>query len=105
MGIRDRYNGTHFVTHVGNDRGPEISTIVGMSKGDYPEAVVQVVVPEFVEATGKIEVYKKDPNGKNLSGAYFVATNTETDQEFVIGPTNTNGYAATTCLLYTSRCV
>lgn len=90
------YNGTHFVTHVGNDRGPEISTIVGMSKGDYPEAVVQVVVPEFVEATGKIEVYKKDPNGKNLSGAYFVATNTETDQEFVIGPTNTNGYAATT---------
>ena len=89
------YNGTHFVTHVGNDRGPEVSTIVGMSKGDYPEAVVQVVVPEFVEESGKIEVYKKDPNGKDLSGAYFLATNTETGEEFGIGPTNSSGYAAT----------
>lgn len=89
------YGGNHFVTHVGNDRGPEIATIDGMSKGDYPEAVVQVVVPQFVDASGKIEVYKKDPNGKNLSGAYFLATNTKTNAEYVIGPTNANGYAAT----------
>lgn len=89
------YNGIHFVTHVGNDRGPEFSTIVGMSKGDYPEAVVQVVAPQFVEESGMIEVYKKDPNGKNLSGAYFLATNTETGEEYGIGPTNSNGYACT----------
>ena len=60
------YNGIHFVTHVGNDRGPEFSSIVGMSKSDYPEAVAQIVVPQFVEAAGKIEVYKKDPNGAAL---------------------------------------
>lgn len=89
------YNGIHFVTHVGNDRGPEFSTIVGMSKGDYPEAVVQVVAPQFVEESGMIEVYKKDSNGKNLSGAYFLATNTETGEEYGIGPTNSNGYACT----------
>lgn len=89
------YNGIHFVTHVGNDRGPEFSTIVGMSKGDYPEAVVQVIAPQFVEESGMIEVYKKDPNGKNLSGAYFLATNTETGEEYGIGPTNSNGYACT----------
>ena len=89
------YNGIHFVTHVGNDRGPEFSTIEGMSKGDYPEAVVQIAVPQFVEESGKIEVYKKDPNGKNLSGAYFLATNTETGEEYGIGPTNSNGYACT----------
>lgn len=89
------YNGIHFVTHVGNDRGPEFSTIVGMSKGDYPEAIVQVVAPQFVEESGMIEVYKKDPNGKNLSGAYFLATNTETGEEYGIGPTNSNGYACT----------
>ena len=88
------YNGIHFVTHVGNDRGPEFSTIEGMSKGDYPEAVVQIAVPQFVEESGKIEVYKKDPNGKNLSGAYFLATNTETGEEYGIGPTNSNGYAS-----------
>lgn len=89
------YNGTHFVFHVGNDRGPEISSIVGMSKGDYPEAVVQVVTPEFVEAAGKIEVYKKDPKGAALSGAYFIATNTSTGAEYAIGPTDSRGYACT----------
>lgn len=90
------YNGNHFVTHVGNERGPEFSTVVGMSKGGYPEAVVQVVVPEFVEDNGAIEVYKKDTNGKNLSGAVFVATHTETGRQYKIGPTNASGYAITT---------
>lgn len=66
-----------------------------MSKGDYPEAVVQVVTPEFVEAAGKIEVYKKDPKGAALSGAYFIATNTSTGTEYAIGPTDSRGYACT----------
>lgn len=87
------YNGKHFVTHVGNERGPEFSTIVGMSKGDYPEAVVQVVVPEFVEAYGAIEVQKNDTDGKGLAGAYFVATSKETGTQYLIGPTNSKGYA------------
>ncbi len=90
------YNGHHFVTHVGNERGPEFSTIVGMSKGGYPESVVQVVVPEFVEDNGAIEVYKKDTKGNNLSGAVFVATHTETGKQYKIGPTNSKGYAITT---------
>lgn len=88
------YNGKHFVTHVGNERGPEINTIVGMSKGDYPEAVVQVVVPEFAEGNGMIEVYKKDPNGRNLAGAYFTATSlSNSSKQYLIGPTNSSGYA------------
>lgn len=66
-----------------------------MSKGSYPEAVVQIVVPEFVEESGKIEIYKKDPNGKALSGAYFMATNTQTGDEYGIGPTDSKGYACT----------
>ena len=89
------YNGIHFVFHVGNERGPEFSSISGMSKGDYPEAVAQIVVPGFVEAAGKIEVYKKDPDGAALSGAYFIATNTSTGTEYAIGPTDSRGYACT----------
>lgn len=90
------YDGTYFVTHVGNNRGPEISSIDGMVKGGNPEAVAQIVVPNFVEESGKIEVYKKDPNGKNLSGAYFTATDTkDSSKQYIIGPTNSNGYAAT----------
>lgn len=64
-----------------------------MSKGDYPEAVVQVVVPEFVESSGMIEIHKKDTNGKNLAGAYFTATNTTDNKQYPIGPTNSSGYA------------
>lgn len=88
------YNGKHFVTHVGNDRGPEFSTIVGMSKGDYPEAVVQVVVPEFVEAYGSIEVQKNDTNGKGLAGAYFVATSQKDGTQYLIGPTDAGGHGS-----------
>lgn len=89
-----RYNGVNFVTHVGNDRGPEISSIEGMSKGGYPEAVAMIVVPEFVEGNGMIEVYKKDPNGKNLAGAYFTATSlSDSSKQYLIGPTNSSGYA------------
>ena len=50
------YAGKHFVTHVGNERGPEISTVEGMSKGSYPEVVIRLSdKPE----KGKISVLKR----------------------------------------------
>lgn len=89
-----QYNGVNFVTHVGNNRGPEISSIEGMSKGGNPEAVAQIIVPEFVESNGMIEIHKKDPNGKNLAGAYFSATSlSDSSKQYLIGPTDSNGYA------------
>lgn len=88
------YGGQYWVTHVGNSNGPEFCTVVGMSKGDYPEAVVQVVVPKFLENNGAIEVMKTDPDGKGLAGAYFTATSVEDSSlQFVIGPTDSKGYA------------
>lgn len=89
-----RYNGQDFVTHVGNSRGPEISTIVGMSKGDTPQRVIRIVIPEFIEPNGRIEVYKEDTDGNKLSGACFVATSlSDSSVKFEIGPTDDNGYA------------
>lgn len=87
------YNGQYFLTHVGNERGPEISTIVGMSKGGYPESVVQIVTPPVTDADGAIEIYKKDTNSKALGGAVFVATPKKDGKQYKIGPTNANGYA------------
>ena len=87
------YNGNHFVTHVGNSRGPEFSTVTNSSKGSSPNVVKQVVVPNFVEANGKIEVLKKDTDGNNLAGAVFVAiSTTDSSKQYVIGPTNASGY-------------
>ena len=86
----------HYIIHVGNSRGPEISAVEYMvssgSKSSSPSAWYHIDLPE-VESTGFIEVYKKDPNGKNLSGAYFTAVDQATGDKYVIGPTNSNGYA------------
>ena len=88
------YAGKHFVTHVGNERGPEISTVEGMSKGSYPEVVTQVVVPKIDEPVGTISVHKTDENGKPLAGAKFKATMAEhPEYSFLINPTDENGNA------------
>ena len=42
---------------------------------------------------GSIEVYKEDTDGNGLAGAYFTAVNTETNAKYVIGPTDSSGYA------------
>ncbi len=88
-----KYNGKNFITHVGNSRGPEIIALEGLMKNGVAELVSSVIVPEVIEENGVIEVYKKDTNGKALSGAVFVATHKETGTQFKIGPTNSNGYA------------
>lgn len=88
------YAGKHFVTHVGNERGPEISTVEGMSKGSYPEVVTQVVVPKIGEPLGTISVHKTDENGKPLAGAKFKVTMAEhPEYSFIINPTDENGNA------------
>lgn len=88
-----KYNGKNFITHVGNSRGPEIITLEGLSKNGAAELVSSVIVPEIIEENGVIQIYKKDTNGKALSGAVFVATHKETGIQYKIGPTNSNGYA------------
>ena len=88
------YAGKHFVTHVGNERGPEISTVEGMSKGSYPEVVTQVVVPKIDEPVGTISVHKTDENGNPLAGAKFKVTMAEhSEYSFLINPTDENGNA------------
>ncbi len=89
-----RYDSKHWVTHVGTENGPEFAIMDTMHKGSSPQAVVQIVVPEFVEAYGAIEIQKNDTDGKGLAGAFFTATSTENKNlQYLIGPTNAKGYA------------
>ncbi len=104
-GTYDFYNASgtnrgeyHFIIHVGNSRGPEISTVEYMGQGSSsktstPSAFFHLEVNDIVNETGFIEVYKEDPNGNDLSGAKFKAVNQETGDTFYIGPTNSSGYA------------
>ena len=88
----------HFIIHVGNSRGPEISTTEYLAKsGTAKESVAtawyHLELGSTVEETGFIEVYKSDPNGNDLSGAKFKAVDQDTGDTFYIGPTDENGYA------------
>ena len=88
----------HFIIHVGNSRGPEISTVEYMGQGSSsktstPSAWYHLDVNDIVNETGFIEVYKEDPNGNDLSGAKFKAVDQSTGDVFYIGPTDANGYA------------
>jgi len=88
------YAGKHFVTHVGNERGPEISTIEGMSKGDYPETVTQVIVPAVSEPVGTVSVFKTDENGVPLANAEFIVKSADDpNRMYRIGTTDRDGKA------------
>lgn len=87
----------HFIIHVGNSRGPEISTVEYMgssgAKSSYPTAWYHLKFNDTKDANGYIEVNKCDPNGAALAGAYFSAVNQDTGDKYTIGPTNSSGYA------------
>lgn len=51
-------------------------------------------LPTLRYEDGYIEIYKTDPNGNKLAGAYFRATNTsDSTKSYMIGPTDSSGYA------------
>ena len=95
------YNGTDFLIHVGNDRGPEIMPVRWMSdssngnKASYPNGYYHLPAA-FYEDDGYIEVNKKNTDGNNLAGAVFTATEKTSGKEYVLGPTNSSGYAKVT---------
>lgn len=87
----------HFMIHVGNSRGPEITIVEwmnssGTEKDSSPIAWYHLDFNDIQE-NGYIEVNKKDTNGNGLSGAYFTATDNATGTNYVIGPTDSSGYA------------
>ena len=93
------YKGTDFMIHVGNDRGPEILPIWWLADGsggkETAEPNAYYLIPESViQNQGAIEVYKKNPAGAALAGAYFTATSVKDSAlQYLIGPTDSNGYA------------
>ncbi len=92
------YDGKHFITHVGNSRGPEIAVIETFTKSNMPELVSYVFEP--IVKDGAIEIHKTDGHGHNLAGAKFLITNTQTQKKVELGPTDSNGYAKVDKLEY-----
>ena len=97
------YGGRHFLTHVGNERGPEFSTIEGMGsagdKSSYFAFAYRFPDITHFDSDGYIEVNKKDLEGRNLSGAVFTVYSGGTAIA-VVGPTNASGYAKSRAIPY-----
>ena len=87
----------HFIIHVGNSRGPEISTTEYLAKSGTAKSSVATAWYHLdindIPKTGFIEVNKADNNGNALAGAVFIAKDKATGLEYTIGPTNSAGYA------------
>lgn len=103
------YNGStnlgvyHYMIHVGNSRGPEISIIEWMStssgsKASDPVAFYHLDFNDQTDPVGYIEVNKADEAGGALAGAYFTAEDNATGTKYIIGPTNSQGYAKSEAL-------
>lgn len=97
------YDGEDYIIHVGNSRGPEISLIRYMASGSG-KASVPLAFYHFewndTEEYGAIQIYKRDTTGKALAGAVFTAVHKENGTRYLIGPTNSGGYAKIEMILY-----
>ena len=97
------YDGEDYIIHVANSRGPEISLIRYMTDSSSKTSVPLAFYHFYWNDTarfGAIEVNKKDGNGKGLAGAEFTAVHKETGEKYLIGPTNSSGYAKNPQVLY-----
>ncbi len=91
------FNGEHYLIHVANARGPEISLIRYQDNPSSSKWSVPLAFYHFywndTDEFGNIKVNKKDGNGNALAGAEFTAVHSETGDRYLIGPTDQNGYA------------
>ena len=99
------YNNIHYVAHVGGgDRGPEIYIAELMATNNGPKSSFPIDFYDFrfvEENFGTIQIVKSDADDDTkLAGAYFVAVNQDTDEQYLIGPTNEKGYASLEDLPY-----
>lgn len=91
------YDGEYYIIHVGNSRGPEISLVRYMNGPSSSKRSVPLAIYHFswnnTHQAGSIQVNKTNTAGSALAGAEFTATNVATGKSYLIGPTDSNGYA------------
>ncbi len=94
-------NGYHWVTHVGNENGPEFCAIERMSCGPDPQWPLAVITtPSNIRFAAALEVGVKDDNGSPLSGVEISLKNMKTGSVTSLGTTNSSGIVSKEGLTY-----
>ncbi len=64
------YNELHFVTHVGNERGPEIHTVEELSVSECGE-LSEIYVPKYATSKSKIRIISKNESSEFVKNGLF----------------------------------
>ena len=84
-------NGYHWVTHVGNENGPEFCAVERMHFGPDPQWPIAVITtPSNIRLAALLDIELKNNDGKAVEGAEFKLTNTA-GKTTVLGKTDSKG--------------
>ena len=86
-----KVNGYHWVTHVGNENGPELCAIERMNRLPHPQWMLAIVTPPSnIRFAPTLEVTVKDSNGKAMKDVE-ITVKAENGTVTNIGKTNSEG--------------
>lgn len=85
-------NGYHWVTHVGNENGPEFCAMERMNRKPHPQWPLAIITtPSNIRFSAAVEVSVKDQNGNPISGAAISIKHTSSGTVTDLGTTDSNG--------------
>ena len=93
-------NGYHWVTHVGNENGPEFCAIERMNRNPHPQEMLDIITPPSnIRFSASAEIKLQDDKGNGIEGVEFKVKDSS-GKETVLGKTNKNGVVSKDGLAY-----
>lgn len=87
-----KVNGYHWVTHVGNENGPELCAIERMNRNPHPQWMLAIVTPPSnIRFSAAVEVTVKDENGKPMKDVSISVKRKSNGVVTELGKTNADG--------------
>lgn len=87
-----KVNGYHWVTHVGNENGPELCAIERMNRNPHPQWMLAIITPPSnIRFSPAVEVTVKDENGKPMKDVSVSVKRKSNGVVTELGKTNADG--------------
>ena len=87
-----KVNGYHWVTHVGNENGPELCAIERMNRNPHPQWMLAIITPPSnIRFSPSVEVTVKDDSGKPMSDVEVSIKRKSNGVVTKLGKTDANG--------------
>ena len=87
-----KVNGYHWVTHVGNENGPELCAIERMNRLPHPQWMLAIITPPSnIRFSPSVEVTVKDDSGKPMSDVEVSIKRKSNGVVTKLGKTDANG--------------